>query len=373
LTRIDRYILAQLIAAVGFFLLVFTGVVWLTQAVRLIDTVVNSDQGARVFLEFAVLVLPQVLVIVLPLAGIGATLYAVNRLYVESELVVMLATGVSPLALLRPVALFGLLMAGAMAVTTLALVPVGGRLLAERTQEIRADLANALIREGQFLHPTPGLTLFIEDTSQAGEMSGIFLHDQRDPARPVTYSADRALFLREGMEARLVMQDGVALSLGAGGETLNSVQFDQFVYDLSDLLEPADQRTPRPQEYGLGALLRPTPGMLADDRYGPGEYVAEGHYKLALPLMALLYPMLALVTFLAGGFRRVGFGRRVVVAVAVAVLLHTGLILAKARAEEDAALWPVLYLPFVLGLGYVAVLLRALARPRRPARGEAPA
>ena len=37
--RLDRYILRQLVAAFGFFVLVFTGVVWLTQAVRLIDTV----------------------------------------------------------------------------------------------------------------------------------------------------------------------------------------------------------------------------------------------------------------------------------------------------------------------------------------------
>ena len=74
MTRLDRYILRQLVAALGFFLLVFTGVIWLTQAVRLIDTVVASGQSARVFLEFSGLVLPQVLVIVLPLAGIGAAL-----------------------------------------------------------------------------------------------------------------------------------------------------------------------------------------------------------------------------------------------------------------------------------------------------------
>ena len=69
MTRLDRYILGQMIAALGFFVLIFTGVVWLTQAVRLIDTVVAGGQSARVFLEFSALVLPQVMVIVLPLAG----------------------------------------------------------------------------------------------------------------------------------------------------------------------------------------------------------------------------------------------------------------------------------------------------------------
>ena len=107
MTRLDRYILRQLVAALGFFLLVFTGVIWLTQAVRLIDTVVASGQSARVFLEFSGLVLPQVLVIVLPLAGIGAALHALNKLYTDSELVVMMSAGLGPAAMLRPVAIFG--------------------------------------------------------------------------------------------------------------------------------------------------------------------------------------------------------------------------------------------------------------------------
>lgn len=52
MTRLDRYILGQLVGALGFFLLVFTGVIWLTQAVRLIDTVIASGQSAMVFLTF---------------------------------------------------------------------------------------------------------------------------------------------------------------------------------------------------------------------------------------------------------------------------------------------------------------------------------
>ena len=64
---LNRYILRQLIAAFGFFALIFTGVIWLTQAVRLIDTVISSGQGAWTFVTFSSLVLPQVFVIVLPL------------------------------------------------------------------------------------------------------------------------------------------------------------------------------------------------------------------------------------------------------------------------------------------------------------------
>ena len=214
-----------------------------------------------------------------------------------------------------------------------------------------------------------GLTLFITDTGRTGEMAGIFLNDQRDPANPITYSAERAMLVREGMEARLVMQAGVALSPGAGDQ-LNAVRFDEFVFDLSDLIRDDDARVPRPSEYPVTRLLAPTAEMLASGRHSRADFIAEGHYKLTMPLLALIYPMVALVTLLAGGYRRSGFGRRVIVAIAVATLLQVLTFAARARVQEHAALWPLMYAPILLGAAYVAALLVRLGT--RPAtRGAA--
>jgi lipopolysaccharide export system permease protein len=363
--RLDSYILGQLIGAIGFFLLVFTGVVWLTQAVRLIDTVIASGQSAAVFLTFSALVMPQVLVIVLPLSAIGAALFAINKLYGESELVVMMASGLGPLGLMRPVAMFGALAGLAMAGVLFFLVPAGGTALADRTQAIRSDVAKALIVERQFLHPVPGITLFISDTSRAGEMAGIFLNDQREFERPITYSAEHALLVRDGMEARLVMRDGVALTLDERSQQINTVQFDQFVFDLSDLLKEQSERTPRPSEYWVLDLLQPSEEMIARGRYTAGDFIAEGHYKLTMPMLAMIYPMIALVTILAGGYRRSGFGRRVIVAIGVAVILQVLTFTTKSQVQSHPSSWPVMYLPVLLGVAYVLILTRRLSRPRR--------
>lgn len=370
--RLDSYILLQLLRAFGFFALVFTGVVWLTQAVRLIDTVVLSGQGARIFLEFSALVLPQVFLVVLPLAGLGAALYAFNKLYSEAELVVMMASGARPVDLIRPVVGFGLGLLAAMALITLVLVPRGGAALADRTQEIRSDLVNSLIVERQFVHPMQGLTLFISDTSRVGEMAGLFLHDERDPAQAVTYTAERALLLRDGMQARLVMVDGVALTR-AGGAALNTVSFDQFVFDLTPLLEGGGPRNPRPSEYGLASLLDPSPEMLARGNYTRGSYIAEAHWKIVLPLLSMLYPLVALVTLVTSPYRRGGFGLRVVAAIAVSVALYAIVFVARSRVQVEADRWFLMYLPVLLGLLYIAGMVWRIATPRRHAPAAAPA
>jgi len=276
-----------------------------------------------------------------------------------------MSAGVGPLGMLRPVAMFGALIGIATAVVMMVLVPTSGGILAARTKEIRSDLANALIVERQFLHPIDGLTLFITDTNRQGDMAGIFLNDQRDPTRPVTYSAQHAKLVREGMEARLVMLDGVAISPGAGGDQLTAVRFDQFVFDLSDLIKEDDTRVQRPSEYPVIALVAPTDAMLAGGHYSRGDFVSEGHYKITMPLLAMIYPMIALVTLLAGGYRRSGFAKRVVVAIAVAALLQVLLFTSRSQVQERPELWPLMYLPVLVGAAYVAALLLRLSRPRR--------
>jgi lipopolysaccharide export system permease protein len=74
-----------------------------------------------------------------------------------------------------------------------------------------------------------------------------------------------------------------------------------------------------------------------------------------------------LVTLLAGGYRRSGFGRRVIVAIGVAALLWVLTFAARTRVQDNATLWPLMYLPILLGFGYVAALLVRLGGARRPA------
>ncbi|NCU21661.1 LptF/LptG family permease, partial [Candidatus Falkowbacteria bacterium] len=115
MSRLDRYILSQLMALFGFFALVLVSVYWVNRAVRLFDQLISDGQTAWVVLEFTALTLPYVIRIVLPVAAFVATVYTINRLMTESEMVVMQATGASPWRLARPVAVFGLIVALMMA------------------------------------------------------------------------------------------------------------------------------------------------------------------------------------------------------------------------------------------------------------------
>src|SRR5437870_11503477 len=101
--RLDRYILRQCFGVMIFVTAALSAAIWLAQSLRLVDLIVNRGLSIEVFLYLALLILPRFLDIVLPIGAFIAVLFIFNRLTSESELVVMRAAGLGPLALARPV------------------------------------------------------------------------------------------------------------------------------------------------------------------------------------------------------------------------------------------------------------------------------
>jgi len=365
LNRLNRYFLAQLIGPFGFFSLVIVGILWLAQALPLIDNVIESGQSAAVFLEITSYLIPRVLMVALPISALAASLYALNKLYTESELVVMMTAGLSPMALARPVIIFGTLVMVIMAVVTLLLVPASQTMLGQRLADFRSDFAKTLIKEGQFIHPANGVTLFIKDTSKAGEMAGLFLSDRRDEANPVIYTAQKALLLQDEDGIRIVMFDGNIQYLPDASTRLSTVHFDQFSYDLGSLLAAPVAHSRTPFQRFLPELLWPTETMLASGPWSKADFVAEANHKLAMPLSALVLPLISLGAILAGGFRRGGFMGRVVGAVMLGLFVQAGLGISKTMVQSNAALFPIIYLPVLIGLAIALLLLWRAGRVRK--------
>ncbi len=368
--RLDSYIFRQILGPFLFFVLVFTGVIWLTQSLRVIDTVVNNGQSAGVFLEFTLLLLPMVLSVVLPISLFAAVLYAINRLFSDSEIVVMMAAGLSGTAILRAVTVFALAVMLVVYLMTLGLMPMAQREMRERVTQIRGDVAVAFMREGAFLNPLDGVTVYLRETGPSGELLGVFVQDERDPDREVTYTAEKALLVRDEQGTRLLMFDGMAQSMsGPDNSDLSVLRFDKLAYDLTTFDEPGAERARKPSEMFVPELL----SVSADDAgaRGVGEYRAEAHEALSAPLYTLALPLLAVAFVVGSGFRRQGFAGRIVLAAASGVAVRLAGLAAKSLVTGTAALWPLMYAPPLVGILLALWILSGLRLPRRRRPGAA--
>lgn len=343
---IDRYFLRQTVLPFVFFTMILTCVIWLAQSLRVIDLIVNNGQSARILIDFAVPLLPQVMSIVLPVAALGAVIFTLNRAMQDSEMVVVFATGQGRLSAIRAVLIFGVMVSLILAVVTVVLMPIGSQVLRERTAEIRSDVAAALIQDGRFIHPGEGLTVYLREANGPEDMRGILVHDGRDPDEEVTLHAQRAVLSDSPQGPRLVMFEGMAQRMDKKTRSLNLLQFEKLTYDLSAFGMDPDDRKRKPSEFFFTELLWPE-GELSDRQRS--RFTAEGHEQLSTPFYGIAIAAVAAAIMLGGHFSRRGYFWRVLGAATVGVGLRVSGIVIQNAVKDDGMLWPLMYAPPVLG------------------------
>lgn len=372
---LSRYLIRQMVGPMVFATLALTGVIWLTQSLRVIDRIVNQGLPFGSFLYMTVLLLPNILTMILPIALFGALLFAYNRLFADSELVVMRAVGWNDWALARP----ALIVAGAVttvvAVLALWLGPWGLSELRATQYEFRSNLSAILLQEGVFNNPSTGLTVYVRQRDPGGELHGILVHDNRDPQKPVTIMAEKGALVRTPEGPRFVMINGNRQQIEQSKHDVGLLYFDSYTLDLRPYLKDDGAGWRDPGERPLAELLAgnfTTP----DDIANASRLTKEAHRRMAAPLLVPALTLIALAAVLGGEFSRRGQNLRLIIAAFGALAVEVAALAANYLAGKTLSLLPVLYLaPLAFTVGAAILLFRPM-RPRRqgaPDAGSGPA
>jgi lipopolysaccharide export system permease protein len=361
--RFDRYLLSQLIVLFGFFALVLVALFWINRAVILFDRLIGDGQSALVFLEFTSLGLPKLITTVLPIAAFAGSVYVTNRMMGESEMTVLQSTGTSPWRLARPVFVYGLCVALMMSVLSHFLVPMAQAQLNQRENEISQNVTARLLTEGEFLHPTKLVTFYTRQIDADGVLRDVFLSDRRNPDEGVIYTAAEAYLVRNGPGTTLIMVDGLAQRLDTEGKRLATAKFRDFSFDISAIVR-------RSIISNLSTINMITPDLMTDwDRVSAetgdarGVIAEEFHARFAQPLFCIVAAMIGFTTLLVGGYSRFGVWREIVIAFGLLIAIDglRGTLVDPVR--EDAAMWPLIYAPSLIGAVLVVGMLWQAAHP----------
>lgn len=363
MARFDRYMLSQLLMLFGFFSLILVLVYWVNRAVRLFDRLIADGQSAWVFLELTSLSLPGLIRIVLPLSAFVAAVYVTNRMSGESELTVVQATGYSPFRLARPVLVFGVIVALLMSILTHILVPLASERLSLRSDEIAQNLTAQLLTPGEFLTPTEGVTFYIREISQAGEMVDIFISEGSSPDRRVTYTASRAYLIRTDNGPQLVMVNGLTQTLDLATSRLATTGFDEFVYDVGALISDTGMRTQRLESLMSWTLWAPSADLLTSYDTTKSDLRLIVHDRIAQALLGFVAGLIGFAALVAGGFSRFGLWRNIMLAVVLIVVLKFFESAGTGLAAREPHLWPAIYLASIGGIISSFALLYVSTKP----------
>lgn len=360
LKSLSHYLLLQALGPFIVASIVLTGIIWLTQALRMLDVLITQGQTLPTFFELTALALPSTLVIVLPISLFCAMLYTLHKLISDSEIVVMFSAGISRPAIASPFMAIALGTSFLILIFSIYVAPAGLRELKSRLYEIRSDVATAMIREGTFTNPAQGLTVYVRERSSDGTTNGILVHDSRNPKEPITYMAETGSLVDGPNGPLLVMFNGNIQRVSREGSkdmgAATLLYFDKYTYDLSQYIDSEPNFTYEGRERYFSELIDPA----RDDTYGwtnRQKLLADAHERLVEGVYPTMLTLIALAALLPAPFNRRGYASRMAFAAILALVIRIlGFILANGAATSSYLIPTMYALPLAVCGICIAIL-----------------
>lgn len=319
----DHYVFKMLIVSTLIVTAVLSAVIFLSQSLRFLELVMNAGASSGTFWMLTLLALPRFFEIIIPIALMASVVFVYNKLLMDNEIVIMRASGQSPLLIARPALTLSVLVAIILWFITTWAAPSSLAQMHHLRQLVQTQFSSLLFREGVFTSIDDGLTVFVDKKTKSNELEGIILHDARQKNKPpVTIMASRGAIITENNSAQVIVYNGTRQDINPKTGALNRLDFNRYTIDLPNESGPVTQRWQEPDERGFMELFRPDPNNVRDQN-SHRDFFVEIHRRLVTPLLAPAFTALTLVFLLLGPTNRRSQEWRIALAVLSTVIIES--------------------------------------------------
>jgi lipopolysaccharide export system permease protein len=354
MTLFSRYVFRQVANAFVIILVTLTTIVWLATALKQLDLIISQGQGFVLFLKMTFLSLPGLMALIAPNAMLMASLYTLDRMNGDSELIVMTAAGAPVWRIGAPFVVLAAMVCVVILICNLWVMPASMRALRALITQVRTDVISQVLQPGRFSSTEPGLTFHIRDRSPTGDLLGLLVHDERDEKLVMSYLAARGHIISNDDGAYLVMFDGHVhrYEVNDPSKGVQIVAFDQYVLNISDFsAKDTSSKELRPRERYLSELLNPEPNLLKN-KGASGQLRTELHDRFSNPFYPLLFAFLAVAVLGHARTTRESRWAQILLAAGIAVGLRVSGLTASKLVTLSAGATPLVY---VIPIGAIIV------------------
>lgn len=348
------YLARQILLATVLITSLFIVIAILWSALPLLSNL-SKGMGLDIFLWLIVLAMPRLLPVLLPLSACLAVIFAYYRAQLDSELVVMRATGVSNLSLAKPGLLVALILTILNALMAFHFGPQAFRAFKEAQFFERHNLAALAIQPGKFNEVRKGTMFYVRERTGDATLHGILFQDERNPQKTQTWMARLGKLTSTPSGPRLILQDGNLQEVDKENGRTTVLYFEQYTLDLSSLAQDIDERWRQPEERGTMELFTVTADDVDESQIN--SFRAEGHYRIVSALFAGSVILVSVAAMLIGPFNRRGQFWRIGLAFGASAIILLGAFLLRSILTREPAAAVSIYLLVVLPAVLAVALL----------------
>jgi lipopolysaccharide export system permease protein len=283
--------------------------------------------------------------VVLALALFISVLVTLSRSYRDSEMAVWFSSGLSITAWVSPVLRFGLPIVATTAVLSLVFTPWALSSISEYQRILRSKDEVSRLSPGMFIESSGAdRVVFIDKTSALdGTIENPFMHYNRDGRVGVIVAEKGYQRVEKNGDKFVVLENGRQYEGTPGGLDFRIVDFERMMQRIE--VREASANAPRAKELSTMTLLAsPTE-----------ENVAELHWRIALPLAALILSLMAIPLSFVNP--RSGTSLNIILAIVIFFLYYNLLNILQAKtADGRIPMWVGLMPVHLAMAGLMAIL-----------------
>lgn len=293
---LDRYVVREVIPPFLLSLLIFTFILEVPPVMQQLETLVSKGVSWQVAGRIILLLIPQGLGLTIPMALLTGVLIGLGRLSSDRETVALLACGVSPYRLLRPVMAMATVCAAATFYVMVEAIPDANQSFREITFDVITKRVENDIRPRVFFDDFPGWVLYARDQAPGGGWKDVLVADTRKPDATHIYMAagGRLALDRANRRVDLILVDGTRYSTSKQGET----DTFRFPAELIMGLDPdtvfGRMELPRGVSEKTIPQLQETIEEKRRNRISPHPEIVAIQQKFSIPIACFVFALIGL-------------------------------------------------------------------------------
>jgi lipopolysaccharide export system permease protein len=349
----SHYILKKTLIAFAGLISVFVTLIWFSRAIVFVKYVTENGIKLSQFLYLFVLVLPWLLLFIIPISLLVAILLVYSQLSSDNEITILKNSGLTKLQICKPIAPLAIFSTLICFAISFFFMPYANKQLRLSKLDFRNNYSS-LSFNPQTFETLNNLTIYAKNRDENNRLSGILLHDERSDQYSITITAKSGKIVSEANSALLYMENGSIQKLNYNNDKTEILNFDSYVFNLTETQKGDDSMRWKPKERYLHELLNPNDDSEESDLQ---KYRVEIHERFTYPLLPLVFALLGLSCILKGEFRRQGNAPNIILATILASAFLGLVILIYGLVQSSPKFTPLLYLNFIL---FSALSLRLL-------------
>jgi LPS export ABC transporter permease LptG/LPS export ABC transporter permease LptF len=370
---LDRYVIREILPPLFLSLLIFTFILEIPPVMEQLESLVSKGVSWGVAARMLVTLIPQALGLTIPMALLVGLLIGLGRMSGDREAVALLACGVSPYRLLRPVLTLTLVAAAIHLYVMIWAIPDANQTFREISYDVVSKRVENDVRPQVFFDDFPGWVLYARDVPRdGGGWKDVLVADTHNQNQTILYLArgGRLVLDRGKQTVDLELTDGTRYSsTGPEGKQIETYRFPR---KLIVSLDPKSVFPRMEIQRGINELSIPDLRKQIADKLraglSPHQEVMAVQQKFSFPVACFVFAVigLALGLSVAREGKLAGFVVGMVVIFVYYILLYLCEGLTKGHfLEMHLSRWVpnLVLLPF----GIIALIWRARwAEGRRP-------